>query len=387
MRVHIISPILSRFGGGVYTVIKELYGSKSLLAKRNIRFFLWGYKDDFCEDDCHSINAKKTFFSLKFPSFNKIYYSMEFKKKLSNEIVENDIIHLHSLWQYPSILLNQLNKGKKFKKIISTHGMLDPWALKNNEIRKAISLFLYEKKNLNTADCIHALCEQEYNDIRKLAPNVPIAIIPNGVYLPEINFKPKLENNIKQLLFLGRIHPKKGIENLIRAWAEIQHNSWKLVIAGVDENGYEVYLKKIVLDLKLLNSVEFIGPVFGEEKNKVLFSSDAFILPSFSEGLPMSILEAWSFKLPVLMTSQCNLKIGFELGAAIEIDNSILGIKNGLSILFKTENTDMINMGNKGYELVKSEYTWENIGFKMEELYLWVIGKSKKPSFVNLYDL
>jgi poly(glycerol-phosphate) alpha-glucosyltransferase len=130
-----------------------------------------------------------------------------------SKVKHNDIIHLHSLWQYPSILLNQLNKGRKFKKIISPHGMLDPWALNNNKTQKAISLYLYEKKNLNTADCIHALCEQEYRDIKKIAPNVPVAIIPNGVYLPDIISEQKESNSIKQILFLGRIHPKKGIEN------------------------------------------------------------------------------------------------------------------------------------------------------------------------------
>lgn len=387
MRVHIISPILSRYGGGVFTVIRELYGSKSALVKKKIKLFLWGYKDDFCYEDCESINAKKIFVSLKYLPLNKIYYSLELKRKLSKEIGDNDIVHLHSLWQYPSILLNQLNKGKKFKKIVSPHGMLDPWALNNNKIRKAISLFLYEKKNLNTADCIHALCEQEYRDIRKLAPNVPVAIIPNGVYLPEIKIKEKDKNSIKQLLFLGRIHPKKGIENLIKAWAEIKDNRWKLVIAGVDENGHEEYLKKIVFDLNLHSNIEFIGPVFGKDKESLLLTSDAFVLPSFSEGLPMSILEAWSYKLPVLMTPQCNLEIGFDVGGAISIDNSILGIKNGLLRLFTTEEDDIVNMGIQGYELVKSEYTWDKVGCKMEELYLWVIGESEKPNFVNFYDL
>jgi poly(glycerol-phosphate) alpha-glucosyltransferase len=383
IRVHVISPILSRFGGGVYTVVKELYGSRSFLSQK-INLFLWSYKDNFCVEDCMAIEADKTFVSLKYPAINRFFYSPELKRKLLNQIETNDIIHLHSLWQYPSILLNQVNKDKKFKKIISTHGMLDPWALNNNKVRKMISLYFYEKKNLNTADCIHALCEQEYSDIRKLVPNVPIAIIPNGVYLPEIKVEQKSRNIRKQLLFLGRIHPKKGIENLIKAWAEIKENNWKLVIAGVDEKGHENYLKKIVSDLKLEENVEFVGPVFGTTKENLLMSSDAFILPSLSEGLPMSILEAWSYKLPVLMTPQCNLEIGYNVGAAIEIDTEVSGIKNGLVKMFNTSNEDLIHIGAQGYGLVKSEYTWDKVSSKMEELYLWVRGECKQPDFIKL---
>lgn len=384
MRVHIISPILSRYGGGVYTVIKELYGSKSLLSKKNISLFLWSYKDNFCEEDCLSINANKTFVTLKYPLINKIFYSSELKSKLFNKIEANDIIHLHSLWQYSSILLNKLNKDKKIKKIISTHGMLDPWALNNNRVKKMISFYIYERKNLSTADCIHALCEKEYNDIRKLVPNVPVAIIPNGVYLPEIKFEDKIKNRKKQLLFLGRIHPKKGIENLIKAWNEVKNIEWKLVIAGVDENGYENYLKKITSELKLDDSVEFVGSAFGAKKANLLLESDAFVLPSLSEGLPMSVLEAWSYRLPVLITPQCNLEIGYRVGAAFKIDTDISSIKNGLIDLFQENENTLKEMGILGYELVKSDYTWDKVGDKMEKLYLWVKGELDRPDFIKL---
>lgn len=383
MKVHIVSPILSRYGGGVFTVIKELYGQKSLLVKKNIDFFLWGFKDDFCEEDSKSIIANKTFVLLKGLPANKIFYSSEFKNKFRDAIGENDVVHLHSLWQYPSFLLTQFKRDKKFKKIISIHGMLDPWALNNNKMQKAISMFLYEKKNLQTADCLHALCEQEYIDIRKLVPKVPIAIIPNGIHLPETFSFKKEYNEVKKILFLGRIHPKKGIENLLKAWRELENGKWKLIIAGVDEDDHERYLKQLSIKLGLKN-IEFTGAVFGKEKEKLLISSDAFILPSLSEGLPMSVLEAWSYKLPVLMTPQCNLEVGYDIGAAIKIDTTVSGVQEGLIKLFNSTEEDLNNIGIKGFELVKSEYTWDKVGSKMEELYLWIRGEIEKPDFVKL---
>jgi poly(glycerol-phosphate) alpha-glucosyltransferase len=160
----------------------------------------------------------------------------------------------------------------------------------------------------------------------------------------------------KTLLFLGRIHPKKGLVGLIRAWAEIQNpksginnsKDWQLVIAGWDQGGHEEELKSLCGELGLrvfsrldagdlkLNSyklktpppeaeatdVVFWGPAFGPEKEALLRSASAFVLTSFSEGLPMSVLEAWSYGLPVLMNPECNLQEGFACGAALEIRHS-----------------------------------------------------------------
>tara|TARA_R110002051_G_scaffold238375_2_gene299124 strand:+ start:16426 stop:17592 length:1167 start_codon:yes stop_codon:yes gene_type:complete len=381
-RIHIISPFLSRFGGGVFTVIKALYNTKSQLTKKNSSFYIWGYKDDFCENDCISIKGKKSFFNYKFKFINKIFYSPEFKGNLFNEIKDGDIVHLHSLWLYPSVMFKSFKKNK-IKKIISPHGMLDSWALKNNSFKKNISLILFERKNLRTADCIHALCEKEFQDIKKIATEVPIAIIPNGVYLPKLKNKEQKNNDVKRLLFLGRIHPKKGLTNLLKAWEVVSKiKKWELVIAGVDENGYESYLKKLSIEKNIFKSVKFVGPVFGKEKENLLLSADAFILPSFSEGLPMSVLEAWSYKLPVIMTPECNLEIGFQKGAAIEIDTTVIGITNGILELLEYDNLELMKKGELGYELVRKEFTWNIVSEKMEEVYLWLSGLSDKPDFV-----
>jgi glycosyltransferase involved in cell wall biosynthesis len=376
MKIHIINLFLSRNGGGIFTVVNELYNSKifkKTVFKDNLYF--WGYNDKYSEIDTKELNG----ISRTFKKTNKFLFSLKFKRELKANISENSIIHLHSLWMYPSVLLLNLNKTKK---VISTHGMLDAWALNNSKTKKRISLFLFERKNLNSADCIHALCKQEYNDIRKIAPKVPIAIIPNGINLPiESAINP--ERN-KTLLFLGRVHPKKGLENLIDAWFQLNNNEWKLIIVGPDENDYKEKIKQKIILLNLEGSISLLDSKYGVEKDELFRTVSAFILPSFSEGLPMVILEAWSYKVPVIMTKECNLEIGFEKNAAIEINTSIDSIKLGIEKVINLSEDQLVEIGQAGYDLVKNNYTWDEVGIKMNLVYKWVNKEIEKPSFINL---
>ncbi|GGW83489.1 hypothetical protein GCM10008086_09720 [Salegentibacter mishustinae] len=344
----------------------------------------WGYKDDYSDIDSEKLPGKKNLFQNKKPIINKFFYSRQFRKELYNSVNRNNVIHLHSLWIYTSVLTFKLQHSKGSKKVISTHGMLDQWALNNGKLKKQIFFSLFEKKNLQSAHCIHALCEEEYLQIRRLIPKVPIAIIPNGVNLPSKSLKTISKTSKKTLLYLGRIHPKKGLENLIISWASKNDSSWNLVIAGPDEDNHQKLLMKLIRKLNLQSSVKIVGPHFGMQKQLLFKSADAFILPSFSEGLPMSILEAWSYQLPVLMTPECNLKEGFEINAAIYIETNTKSISNGLETLFAMGEDQLLNMGNNGFELVKEKYTWEAVGNKMIGLYDWVCGKIEKPSFVYL---
>jgi poly(glycerol-phosphate) alpha-glucosyltransferase len=226
-------------------------------------------------------------------------------------------------------------------------------------------------------------------------------------------------------LFLGRIHPKKGLVGALRAWAEIQnpkskiHNpkQWQFVIAGWDQGGHEGELKRLCVDLGLriaecgeaedlkLNSyklktersldiqgrlrpengssrrltlpdvdVVFFGPAFGEEKKALLRSAEAFILPSFSEGLPMSVLEAWAYGLPVVMTPECNLPEGFASGAALEIRNSAGGFERMRTLIEMTDQ-ERAAMGMRGRRLVEERFTWPKVAAQMRRLYEEVLGK------------
>jgi len=234
---------------------------------------------------------------------------------------------------------------------------------------------------------VRALSEGEAGSIRSYELGNPICVIPNGIDLPDLsesNAKTQSENR-KTLLYLGRLHPKKNISNLIRAWNETFNsqrgsgNHWVLAIAGWDQGGYESELKRIAAG----DSVVFLGSRFGAEKSECYRTCDAFILPSLSEGLPMTVLEAWAYAKPVLMTPECNLPEGFLANAALRIGPSAEEIAAGLKQLVEMSTDDRAAMGARGRDLVTRDFSWPRIGEQMRAVYDWVLG-GEMPNTVRL---
>lgn len=309
-----------------------------------------------------------------------------------------DLIHSHGLWMYPSLAALRWSRRWDRPLVVSPHGMLDPWAIRNSAWKKRIAGMLFEHAHLHRCACLHALCEAEYRAIRSFGLSNPVAIIPNGVDLPELTtcrrLQPKwaasLSSNCRVLLFLGRIHPKKGLVNLMHAWAQavkqfpaISEN-WQLVIAGWDQGGHQAQLERLAEELGMCKSVHFVGPQFNQQKAESLARADAFILPSFSEGLPMAVLEAWSYCLPVLITPQCNLPEGFEAVAALNISPNANSIRCALARLFSMTDTDRLAMGERGRELVEKRFTQPTIAAKMSGVYAWILNDSSYPDCVRI---
>ncbi|NDV57791.1 glycosyltransferase [Bacteroides sp. 519] len=377
----------SRRAGGLFATMQDY--SKALQQK-GISPVIMPFVDEFWEKDKIAYeNIKVTnYHRLSFPVISSLGFSTDIHKLISSENPE--IIHQQGIWMYYSYAALKMKRtNPKCKLIIEPHGMLDPWALKNSAWKKKIVGKLFEYQNLNSADCIHALCKAEYESIRQFGLKNPIAIIPNGINIPA---SPHLNRNhkIKTLLFISRIHPKKGLIPLIEGLHIValtqpkQLINWKVRIAGWDQNGHLEELKSLVKEYKLTNMVQFIGPVMGEKKELELCNANAFILPSFSEGLPMSVLEAWAYKLPVIMTKYCNLPEGFENGAAIHIDPNPQSIANALQQIFTMETNNLSEIGNNGFGLVKKEFSWEHIASQTIQLYNFLLKNTDKPDFV--YD-
>jgi glycosyltransferase involved in cell wall biosynthesis len=311
-----------------------------------------------------------------------------------------DILSTHGLWKYCSVASRRWHGRTARPYIVHPHGMLEPWALQNAGLKKRIAALLYENQHLRGAACFRALCEPEAQSIRSYGMRNPICVIPNGVDLPtrfqdsgfgvQDSELMRFAGGRKVLLYLGRLHPKKNLANLIRAWKQALNSGrssregWVVAIAGWDQAGYERELKKLTSDYGLSASIRFLGPLFGQNKDAAFHACDAFVLPSLSEGLPMTVLEAWAHAKPVLITPECNLPEGFAAGAALQIGTALEEIATGLRQLTEMSDEDRRVMGNRGRTLVATKFSWPQIGEQMRCVYEWVLGGGEKPQTVRL---
>jgi glycosyltransferase involved in cell wall biosynthesis len=434
-----ITTSVSRNAGGLFNSVRAL--NQALAALPGIRVSVVSLQDAFTADDLPAWEPlQPTVFSS--PGPRSFGYSPGLRTAVLNS--NADLLHLHGIWQFPSVVALQWRRRTGKPYVISPRGMLDSWALNNSKWKKRAARWLFEDAHLQKAACIQALCESEAQSIRTLGLKNPIAIIPNGVDLPEIG-NPKseignppwagaLEPGRKVLLYLGRFHPKKGLVTLLKAWKSAINsqpstfNPWLLALAGWDQGAHEAELKQLATDLGFpwadvrnpgstgdspkssapfshsplrtphsaleSASLVFTGPLFGREKEAAYRHCDAFILPSFSEGLPMAVLEAWAYGKPVLMTPECNLPEGFTANAAIRIEQvgrvtpcapgSAFTIEAGLHELFRLPPSALRVMGEKGRLLVAERFNWPRIARQMKAVYDWVIGGGTPPPCVVL---
>jgi glycosyltransferase involved in cell wall biosynthesis len=392
---------VSRNAGGLFDGVRRLVQSQTS-AGMDSRVF--AIKDDFTEADSAAWEPIKVqTFPPSWP--RQLGYSPSFLKELA--VYEPDVAHTHGIWVYPSSATNRYCRKTRTPYIISPHGMLDGWAVNNSRWKKAVAHFLYEGAHLREARCLRALCEAEARAIRELGLSNDIAIIPNGIDFPTgLPDSPAPWSGVvgpgqKVILFLARLHAKKGLVNLINAWAASrlsESSEWVLAIAGWDQGGHEQELKQLAGESGIVwtdirpkstprppsssrpPSIVFLGPQFGGAKAACYHYSDAFILPSFSEGVPMTVLEAWTRSKPVLITPQCNLPEGFAAGAAMKVDPAVKSLTGGLIGFSQLSDEERIAMGRRGYALASQKFVWPRIADQMKEVYMWMLGGGQRPA-------
>lgn len=388
MTLTLLTPSLSREAGGIFEVERRL--SQALADLPDVNIEVVGLADERTQQDLPEWDPlSPEVVSTVGPD------AFGYAPNLVDTLLatDADVVHLHALWMYTSWAVQTWHRQTGQPYVVSPHGMLDPWALDNAGWKKRLAGALYENASLRDAACLHALNRKERTAIRDYGLDGPVGVIPNGVDLPDDDtteapppWGDQFDADTQVLLFLGRIHPKKGLAELLDAWAQLDDcaaaANWRLAVVGWDDGGHRAELEAAVAERGLDATVCFPGPAYGDEKDAAFRHADGFILPSYSEGLPMAVLEAWSYRLPVLMTPQCNLEEGFEANAAYRIAPDPKRIAEGLRAFMRSDASERSQMGNRGRALVEDQYTWPQIARSMRAVYRWVLGERDRPESV-----
>ena len=274
-----------------------------------------------------------------------------------------DILHDNGLWLPHNRRLAALAAHRNLARVVSTRGMLEPWARSHKKWKKDLAWVLYQHRDLKRAQAIHATAASEAGNIARLNLGVPLHTIPNGVDIPVLPVPRHAgtDESPRTALFLGRLYPIKGLPNLIKAWDRVRPEGWRLVLAGPDEAGHGAELEALVRNAELNGTISFAGPLAGPDKFACLAGADLFILPSYSESFGIAIAEALAHGLPVLTTSGTPWPMLGERDCGWTVEATIDGIAEGLRRATSQGSKRLKAMGAKGRAFVEAEFGWESV--------------------------
>lgn len=297
------------------------------------------------------------------------------------------IVHNHSLWMMPNILSGcYCNARARARLVVSPHGTLSPWALSRSRLNKGIAWHLLgQKKVLRNAALFHATSKQEQHDIRAAGYTGPIALVPYGINLPNLDSAAPRKGEQRTLLYLSRIHPGKGVDTLLEAWQRLwtQFPDWQLRIAGPLDNAYAQGMQQRTRELGL-GRVEFCGELRGEAKRRACLAADLFVLPSRSENFGFAIAEALAHGLPVITTEGTPWEELPTRGCGWYCKADVDGLEGSLEHALRLDRTELANMGARGRAWMQEAHDWSRAGSNMLAAYRWLLGQAERPAHVSI---
>lgn len=386
MNIAILARWISRNFTGVFEVSRRFAQSTADLGLDQVS--VYGMRDEFTNTD------QDLWHPLEIHSFASRGGVFGYASGMLEELKASkpDVVHVHGIWTYTGLVARRMEKPY----MLSPHGMLDSWAVANSGWKKRIARWLYEEGVQRRAACMHAATEVELADMRRYGRSNPVCVIPYGVDIPDPALRAQapwaelVPAGAKTILFMGRYHPKKGVLQLLQGWKiwrgnrERNRDEWHLILIGYAENGHDKELQAFVTAMQLGDTVHFVPPQFGDLRSAAYFNCDAFVLPSFSEGLPTAVLLAWAHAKPVLITNQCNLTKWINDGAGLLIEPEANSIAEGLQVISGMSSSERNVMGQMGLEVVMKHYVWSEVANQMREVYKWMCGGGSRPGCVDM---
>lgn len=320
--------------------------------------------------------------------FSKLWRSKELKKVLWKESESADIFHVHGLWTMPTVYPSDAIAGKSTKLIVSPRGMLSPAALAYSPFVKRIFWLLKQRSALSVAVMLHATSEQEFDDIRSAGLEQPVAVIRNGIDIP--NSDDFLESKIcrksaRSVLFIGRLHPIKRLENLIAAWGELEPQlaGWHLDIRGPGEVDYIETLQRFCETLGV-KRCRFGGPLYGRAKFEAFRDASFSVLPSASENFGMTVAESLACGTPVIATKGTPWE-GLELNrCGWWVEHGKDSLKLALAEATSLSEDRLNAMGERGRKWMERDFSWDAIAREFGAAYGWLKHGGEPPSTIQL---
>lgn len=311
-------------------------------------------------------------------------YSFFTNEENSYEIIRKfDILHIQGLWGASTYYTARYARKYNKPYILSPRGTLYPQALALHKWKKQLAMVTMMNDSLTHANCIHATCVEERDYYWELGFKNPVAILPNAFDLSKVDSKPKENQDKFRVGYLGRLHPRKHVERLIYAFADLRDElkDAELLIIGSDIPEYENFLKSETERLNLKN-VKFTGFLTGEDKDNAIRSLSVMVLPSDFENFGNVVPDALARGVPVVCSkgapwqSLVSNKCGWWIeNSQEEINRTILEVKSKSS-------DELLKMGANGIHFVENELSYEVLGKKIKSLYEWIIDGGKVPDFV-----
>ncbi|MEQ9408098.1 MAG: glycosyltransferase [Fuerstiella sp.] len=292
-----------------------------------------------------------------------------------------DLIHDHGLWLPSNHSCARLGRHQRIPRVVSPRGMLEPWSLSHRQFRKQVAWRLYQQRDLASCCGLHATSDSESHQIRRLGFRQPILALPNGVTLPTADVHPAPPaRDGREILFLSRIHPVKGLPNLIAAWKQVAAPDWTLRIAGPDEDGHRAELQRQVAALGLQHNVRICEAVHSDQKWTLLQQADVVVLPSFSENFGIVVAEALGMGTPVITTTGTpwNEVSTRKCGWYVKPEATDLAI--ALRQAMACSRDQLQAMGARGRSWVRADFSWRDIGRRILSGYERLIGRTADSS-------
>jgi glycosyltransferase involved in cell wall biosynthesis len=297
--------------------------------------------------------------------------------------VENaqvDVLHAHAMWQFNTLYPGAAVRGTDVPLVTAPRGMWSQWAMASGSRAKKVFWPLLQRPAVARTACFHATSEAEYEDIRRLGFEQPVALIPNGIDLPEL--QEREESDVRTLLFLSRIHRVKGLEMLLEAWSNVhlRHPEWRLVIAGSDDgyygtSGYLDEIKALTESLRV-SRVEFVGEVRGTEKQRLYQDADLFVLPSHSENFGMVVAEALAAGTPAVVSRGAPWSQLEDEAAGWWVEIGTDPLTAALDEALATPREELEAMGKRGRAWMQRDFSWAELGRRTIQTYRWLLGNS-----------